>query len=289
MVEDRLTEHVAELGLDTPRARVRHVALDVLSTGAQLAGRAQRALERPRIQHLFFHHVFDDEEDAFRALIEDLSRDHTFLAYGDSVERIWSGQIDRPYLAISFDDGLASCLRAGRILTEHGISACFFVVVGMVGERDRERVARFCRERLAMPPTAFLDWDEIEELRALGHEIGSHTMTHARLSELDESSLAAELDEPHRVLTEHTGSAPHFAWPYGHFSDAFPGVTARARQAGFASCAANERGAHTVRADPDRLCIRRDHVLARWPVRHIRWFLARNAMRSTAATNEFGA
>ena len=159
----------------------------------------------------------------------------------------------------------------------------------MVGERDRERVARFCRERLAMPPTAFLDWDEVEELRALGHEVGSHTMTHARLIDLDEPSLVAELDDSHRVLTDRLGPTPHFAWPYGHFADAPAGITARARQAGYSTCAANERGAHTVRADPDRLCIRRDHVLARWPVRHVRWFLARNSMRSTAATNEFGA
>jgi peptidoglycan/xylan/chitin deacetylase (PgdA/CDA1 family) len=232
--------------------------------------------------------VFEDEEHAFQNLITDLVRDHVFLPYGESIKRVCTGNIDRPYLAISFDDGLASCLRAGRILAGQGISACFFVVVGMVGEQDADRVAEFCRQRLDMPPTALLDWDGIEELRSLGHEIGSHTMSHARLSELDDDGLAAELDESQRVLTDRLGRAAHFAWPYGHFADAFPGITARARSAGFDTCAANERGAHTVRAQPERLCVRRDHVLARWPVRHIRWFLARNAMRTSAATNEFG-
>ena len=82
---------------------------------------------------------------------------------------------------------------------------------------------------------------------------------------------------------EHLGVARHFAWPFGYF-DAFSGEAARmVFEAGFESCASNERGCHFPGrgpVSPEELCLRRDHTIAAWPRRHVSYFMARNAQRA---------
>jgi peptidoglycan/xylan/chitin deacetylase (PgdA/CDA1 family) len=240
------------------------------------------------VQFLTFHHVFPDEERRFRKLIAYLLDGHTFISYSAAVRRLVEGPIDRPYVCMTFDDGLASSARAGRILAEHGISACFFVVASVVGERDPERVRRFCANRLNMPWLQLLDWDGVDVLMDQGHEVGSHTMRHVDLSQASEHELVAELRDAREVLEARVGRAQHFAWPYGRFRH-FSRLARRvAGEAGYSSCASGERGAHVATVHQSRdLCIRRDHVPAAWPLRHIEFFLARSARHATSLDGEW--
>jgi peptidoglycan/xylan/chitin deacetylase (PgdA/CDA1 family) len=91
---------------------------------------------------------------------------------------------------VTFDDGGASATIAGDELARRGWVGHFFVVTARVGE------------------PGFLGWEEIRELAAQGHVIGSHSHTHpARIAECspeqlrDEweastATLRAELDLP---------------------------------------------------------------------------------------------
>lgn len=267
------------------RDRARHAALTALSKSYSALGRMERGLSRPRIQHLYLHHVFADEIEDFRKLLANLSRDHAFIGYSEALDRISTGAIDRPYLAFSFDDGLKSCLAASAVLREFDVSACFFVVGGMVGAHDHEQIARFCADRLAMPPTEFMSWGDLEQLRADGHEIGSHTMSHRRLSQLGPSEVEAELGESHALLTRRLGTVDHLAWPFGHFSDAPADIIDQGRAAGYISCASGERGVHLRQSDLPTLLLLRDHVIASWPAFHIRYFMARNVERGSRAAD----
>lgn len=286
MTEDGFLRSVRQLPTPRLRGAARRVALDALSATSRARGR-RRAFERPRVQHLYFHHVFGDEEDGFRSLVRDLARDHDFVNYSEGVQRTWSGDFDAPYLAISFDDGLRSSSTAGRILAELGISACFFVVVSMVGETNFRRIAAFCRQSLAMPPVELLDWDDVAQLVEWGHEIGSHTMTHARLADLSPTAVIDELQMSREVLSARIGPVRHFAWPLGRFDAVPPDIVGQALDSGYESCASAVRGAHTSAAPRNELCVRRDHVMARWPARHLRYFLARNSHTSSPETNRF--
>ncbi len=88
------------------------------------------------------------------------------------------------------------------------------------------------------------------------------------------------------MIEDKVGPIKHFAWPYGlfsHFSDTARQVTFKA---GFKSCASAERGAHVVHAAniaPEHICIRRDQLIANWPLKHNLYFLARS---SNAASPE---
>jgi len=56
------------------------------------------------------HHLHSDEIVPFRMLLQIIMEDHYFINYSDAVEKIRSGHIDKPYIAISLDDGLKSSL-----------------------------------------------------------------------------------------------------------------------------------------------------------------------------------
>ncbi|MBK6371009.1 MAG: hypothetical protein IPF64_14610 [Flavobacteriales bacterium] len=60
---------------------------------------------------------------------------------------------------------------------------------------------------------------------------------------------------------------------------------------GFESCASAERGCHIGNGavPSNSLCLRRDHVVLDWPLGHVRYFLANNALNANAANNLFPA
>ena len=77
-------------------------------------------------------------------------------------------------------------------------------------------------------------------LRDRGWEVGSHTVTHALLTEVDDARLAAELADSRRAIVERLGACATLAYPYG-IADAR--VAAAARSAGYlAACTLT--GAH---------------------------------------------
>lgn len=269
------------------RGMLRHAALTTLSGLWQAGGMVDRALRRPRVHFLFLHHVFPDEEVQFRGLLRILARDHTFISYSEAVERTAQGRIDRPYIAFSMDDGLKSCRRAAAILSEFGAHGCFFVITSMIGERDPDKVRRFCATKLGLPPVQFMSWSDTEALRREGHEIGSHSFTHARLSELAGAELEYEIAVSGDVLRRRIGEALHFAWPYGGFRDISAQAANAVFEAGFSSLASGVRGCHVADGPPIpnwQLCIRRDQCEAHWPAAHVLYFLAHSSAAASSAS-----
>lgn len=274
---------------DPARDIVRYGALSFLATFYKATGMMSSGLARNRIQFLYLHYLFEEEKTAFRQLLTRLSVDHNFISYSEAVDRILTGNIDRPYIAISFDDGLKDCLSAGELMNEFGISACFFTCASMVGETDSRRINEFCAQKLYMPPTEFLSWDDLGTLLKAGHEIGSHTMTHPNLAKLSRQELQAEIAGSFEVLTKELGHLKHFAWPYGRFSEFSPDAAKMVFEAGFKSCASAERGCHVAPASNGNssLCLRRDNTVAKWPVDHLLYLMARNSQSASAETGQW--
>lgn len=270
------------------RPAARHAALTTLAALQRLSGRDEPALARPRVHFIYLHSVPPHEEAAFRGLLAELARRHRFVSYSEAVRRARFGPIDAPYAALSFDDGFKDGLAAARIMAGFGATACFFVCPAILSETRPERRDAFCRERLKSPAGPLLDWSDLETLKKAGHEIGSHTRTHARLSELDDSALEKELRGSREELCARLGEARHFAWPFGKFGDARPDVARLAARAGYESCASAQRGCHAKpEGRSDGLVLRREHVVASWPVSHVRYFLARSAARASIADNRW--
>jgi peptidoglycan/xylan/chitin deacetylase (PgdA/CDA1 family) len=261
------------------RGTLRGWVLDGLATRDAVFGNGH-ALDRPRVQFLYVHHVFKDEEAKMHRLMEQLARQHTFIPYGEGVDRVLNNTIDKPYVCISSDDGFKNNLTLAAVLERHGATACFFINPSIIGERSAPAIEEHCRNKLHFPAVEFLDWDDVERLRRAGHEIGSHTWAHDNVAETDRTRFIDDCSRTKEVLVQRCGEARHFAFPYGrfhHFNEMGRQVVF---DAGFQSCATAERGCHIngVRPlDPRELVIRRDHIIADWSLGHILYFLTKGS------------
>lgn len=139
----------------------------------------------------------------------------------------------KPSVAITFDDGYDdNFIHALPVLMQNGIEASFYVTTGFL-DRDPDVMDRMRRMR-GMPVSA-MTWNQLAEIHHAGMGVGSHTITHPNLAELDPGAVRVELRDSKRVLEDHLGEEiDSVAYPFG-----VPGrhVTAQtiteARDAGF--------------------------------------------------------
>jgi peptidoglycan/xylan/chitin deacetylase (PgdA/CDA1 family) len=268
----RFVERASELDRARPASfRARRV----LRGGAMRVLRARKR-ERPvgvRIVH--YHHVFADEVDGFARQVAFFHRAFEPVSLTEAVRRLRDGEVEGHELVVTFDDGFRNQLEhAAPLLAEHGVSACFFLVDDLLSA-NAEGAAEICRERLHLPrPVEPLSWDDAPRLLELGHEIGSHTKTHPNLAELAPAELSAELSGSRAELERRLSvDVNHFSAPYGETHRFTPAVSDAARAAGFASCATAQRGVNT--SVDDVFALRRDHLIATWPVEDVRYFMTR--------------
>jgi peptidoglycan/xylan/chitin deacetylase (PgdA/CDA1 family) len=265
----------------TPQSLGRSVAHSALGMWHSLMPGTRSLLAQPRVQFLRLQHVFEDEEAGFRRLLRFLRRTHTLISYSEALRRATAGgaEVDRPFVAISFDGGFKNCVRAAEILQEFNATACFFVCPAIIGEPDLKKLEEFCHRRLELrgPPVQFMDADDLEALKKAGHEIGGQTMTHANLARLTPEQASEEIGKCFEVINRNFGAARHFAWTYGKFADCTHECARMVFDAGFASCASGERGCHGPnRASSDQaICVRRDRITAGAPLCHVKYLLAK--------------
>jgi peptidoglycan/xylan/chitin deacetylase (PgdA/CDA1 family) len=139
---------------------------------------------------------------------------------------------DARRFAVTFDDGYASVReRALPVLAKHDVPGTAFVCPGLVGSEALALTVHDWRETSYRDELAAMGWDDLRALLAEGWEIGSHTVSHAKLTELEPPALEAELGESRAELERRLGIAcQSLAYPYGAFD---PRVAAGAAAAGY--------------------------------------------------------
>lgn len=149
-----------------------------------------------------------------------------------------TGPQPRGMVAITFDDAYRSVLELARpALDRLGWPATVFVPTAFPADGrpmswpgiDHWMGSEHEDELRPM------SWGELEELAAAGWEIGSHTQTHPRLTELDDPALAEELWRSREAVEARLGACPSIAFPYGDVDER---VVAATRDAGYAAGAA---------------------------------------------------
>ena len=73
-------------------------------------------------------------------------------------------------------------------------------------------------------------WAMLEEMNEGGFEVGSHTLTHPHLPELDGEALREELWDSRARIKERLGACDTLAYPFGEWSE---GVASAAADCGY--------------------------------------------------------
>ena len=257
---------------------VRSYALDFLSF--RVKHRNRDLLKVPRVQFVYLHHVFDDEIDKLDKLISDLNEFYEFISFSEAVSRVYSNDIDRPYLAFSSDDGFKSNLSASKVLKKHNISACFFVCTDFIGLNDIDTIKDVCENKFHLPAVEFMTCDDIKHLISCGHEIGSHTTNHSNLIDLNVEELNSVIIDSFSILKNIIGHVSHFSFPYGTNSH-FP-LNARkiVSKAGYISCISAIRGCHIKKEheinEISKIIFKRDILNVNYNINHVLYFMVKN-------------
>jgi len=151
---------------------------------------------------------------------------------GRNVTQGLGGELEQqPGVVITFDDGCETDLTVSApTLAGAGFQATFYVLSGSVG----------CQ--------GYLSPAQLRELSSSGFEIGSHSVTHRLLTDLNRDELRAELVDSKKKLEDLTGkSVDHFSCPKGRWSWRIVDI---ARKAGYRSVATSRIGVNRPGGSP---------------------------------------
>jgi peptidoglycan/xylan/chitin deacetylase (PgdA/CDA1 family) len=206
-----------------------------------------------RIFFLCYHQVPRRDLATFRSGLEALTAIGRFLSWDEALSLI-SGE--RPvvgsHFCLTFDDGDRSWAEVVLpTLTDMSIPAAFFVATSLVADPQRADA---------------LSWSSCQQLADQRMTVGSHTVSHRALADLDERAARSELRDSKRELEERLGiHVVDFCAPYGR-----PGVSylperdvAIAKEEGYRSFATTVRGA--MRHGDSPYQIRRLTMNPAWP------------------------
>lgn len=179
-----------------------------------------------RLRVLLYHDISPRYIGNFDKQIKWLSSRWKFIT-PEEFSKIIDGKstLEADSLLITFDDGfLSNYYVAKQVLSKYGIKAIFFVISDFLVLNNKRASKNFISQHIYPEyPVGNLPvhWENmslsmVKELLEMGHEIGSHTITHAKLSKLDPISLGSEIKRSKDNLELMLNcQIKHFAYTFG--------------------------------------------------------------------------
>jgi peptidoglycan/xylan/chitin deacetylase (PgdA/CDA1 family) len=159
-----------------------------------------------------------------------------------------------PRAALTFDDGFRALMAdALDLLEKHGAKATFFIPTGFIDlASDRVLAADYSlRAHHYQRPLEPMTVDDLRDLQRLGHEIGSHGVSHLSMAAVAQPLGAKEADASRTRLATWLGCAPAgFAYPYGHDGSSLGDPAAWVAAAGYRYAVTLRRGPVRAIATP---------------------------------------
>jgi glycosyltransferase involved in cell wall biosynthesis/peptidoglycan/xylan/chitin deacetylase (PgdA/CDA1 family) len=234
----------------------------------------RRLLRGHRI--LVYHLVLQEDHKRFEDHIKFLHDHYQLMTVRELVKRV-AQPTEHPMAALTFDDGFRVLMSdALELLENHGVKATFFVPTGFIElASDPLGAAKYSRRaHYYQRPLEPMTIDDLRQIQRLGHEIGSHGVSHLGLNAVSRTLAAVELEASRERLTTWLGEKPvGFAYPYGDCDSSVGEPSHWAAAAGYGYAVTLRRGAVHASIDPMRLP--REHAEGHWRVRDLHYFLSR--------------
>ncbi len=162
---------------------------------------------------------------------------------------------NRRQFVITFDDGSNSVFQSAcSSLHKFGFSAIQYLVADLIGGKNEWDIMNGEVEDSLMGESEVRAW------LSAGHEIGSHTLTHARLTRIDPKQAREEIFSSKKKLEDRFGvPIRHFCYPYGNWKQ---WVRNLVEEAGYETAVTTNAGVCTDITDPftlPRLNVERSH------------------------------
>jgi len=148
----------------------------------------------------------------------------------------------RRTLVVTFDDAFSSVDLAYPILTSMALPATVFVATAFADSNEPLQWPGIdvWNDSAHAGELRGLSWQRLRQLADRGWEIGSHTRTHPRLTQLTDAELVTELRESRDACERALGRpCRSLAYPYGDFDSR---VATAAAEAGYAAAATLRAG-----------------------------------------------
>jgi len=176
----------------------------------------------------------------FERQMRDLSR-QGFTA--PSYNSVLKTDSERPQIFLTFDDGFENAFRQGiPAMRPYGFKAVQFLVADRLGKtNDWETSVGEAEERL-------MDAGQVREWLAAGHEIGSHTLTHPKLTQLTHGKAREEISASRKKLEDVFGiPIQHFCYPFGDYDQKTMGLV---QEAGYVTACTTTPGLNQPTTNP---------------------------------------
>jgi peptidoglycan/xylan/chitin deacetylase (PgdA/CDA1 family) len=174
---------------------------------------------------ILMYHSIDSTGSAISVTAEAFRRHVRWLASAQvrvvDVAELLELPAEDEAVALTFDDGFESFgALAAPLLEEHGFTATVFVVSQRVGTTNAWEPAGG-----SIPNLALMGWDELGRLAERGFQVGAHTRTHPRLTDVSDDRMRDEVAGSAEDIATELGVLPlAFAYPYGACDEAVEAV-----------------------------------------------------------------
>jgi peptidoglycan/xylan/chitin deacetylase (PgdA/CDA1 family) len=164
-----------------------------------------------------------------------------------------------PRVALTFDDGFRNVFQnALAPLAQRRWRALQFLVPRFIGQLNQWDL------RDGEAPELLMDAAQVRDWLGAGHAIGSHSLTHARLTRLTLRDAREEIFASKKKLEDDFGVAvEHFCYPYGDWTEP---VRELVMEAGYRTACTTQFGVNTPATPPLTL----HRITVRHPTRTLR-------------------
>ncbi|GIF16492.1 polysaccharide deacetylase family protein [Actinoplanes teichomyceticus] len=218
------------------------------------AGLLRRLPSVPGLYFPFYHDVPPEYAADLRHHLRTLRRLGPMVSWDEALAVLAGHRpLTGPAFCLSFDDGHPSWRDVVvPVLLDEQVTATFFLTTGLVGRPGN------------------LTWADCRRIRDAGFAFGSHTVTHTRLADQDDTGARREIADSKREIEDELGvEVRDFAAPYGQPAVDFTERDVRAaKEAGYRSFATTLRPAMHTGDSPMWIC--RQGLHPAWPIMAVR-------------------